>query len=107
MSDADVKAEIIRRCKRAAEAYGKARGLSASLDNLPFEHSLSLSNPALGQLRIHWFPRQRNLRVRLGDRVVVDRHENRDTELWVFTDQNDLILAALKALMVLDDLADV
>lgn len=120
MSDADVKTEIIRRSIQAAVAYGKKGGHEASLDATTFVHSLRLSNPDLGRLSIFWIPSQRNLRVRLtipewghlGSKSVVDVRSNVGSRrskdpLWSFPDRNDLILDALKALMVLDDLADV
>ena len=105
MSDADVKAEIIRRAKQAVVSYGKIHPTSES------NYSLKLSNPKLGNLRIYWMADWRNLRIRCSapglGKGVLDLYENTKKTFWRYTERNNEILAALRELMVLDDLADV
>ena len=122
MTDDEVKAEIIERCKKAAKNYGRSRGDAYKM----VVYTLKLSDPELGDLSVFWLPVEGNLRVRLsipelghnGSRSIVDvrekdRYAGPNTgnlpagTLWSYTDRNDILLKRLRALMLLDDLADV
>jgi len=126
MTDDEVKVEIIERCKRAATNYGIPRGVAYKM----VVYILKLTGPELGDLTIFWLPLETNLRVRLsipelghdGSRSIVDVREKSRHHgsidggtlqtvpagtKWHYTDRNDIILKRLRALMLLDDLADV
>ena len=114
MSD-PVKLEIIKRAKMAAVSHGSKVDVAH-----PLTYTLGLASPELGQVEISWIPDPGLLLVLLVrsefghyDRKHVLSLWGRigehapDKTSWGFTEWNDKILAALKGLMLLDDLANV
>ncbi|MGE3483431.1 MAG: hypothetical protein AB7L09_01740 [Nitrospira sp.] len=112
MSD-DIKQEIIDRAKRATVLYGRqitpenrevGRGI----------YSLIIDD---GETRVWliWVEFNKNLRIRatlrslghLGSKSVLDFYEDRGINVWNYEGSNEMILTALRKMMLLEDIADV